>query len=51
MRLAIRAGARRVALFHHRPSSTDAQLGEVACRFAGAPIPVTVAAEGTAIEL
>jgi phosphoribosyl 1,2-cyclic phosphodiesterase len=51
VRLAIRAGARRVALFHHRPSRTDAQLDEVARRFAGAPIPVTVAAEGTAIEL
>jgi phosphoribosyl 1,2-cyclic phosphodiesterase len=51
VRLAIRAGARRVALFHHKPSRTDAELDQVARRFAGAPIPVTVAAEGTAIEL
>ena len=51
VRLAIRAGARRVALFHHKPSRTDAELDEVARRFAGAPIPVTVAAEGMAIEL
>jgi phosphoribosyl 1,2-cyclic phosphodiesterase len=51
VRLAIRAGARRVALFHHKPSRTDAELDEVARRFAGAPIPVTVAAEGTAIDL
>jgi ribonuclease BN (tRNA processing enzyme) len=51
VRLAIDAGARRVALFHHKPSRTDAELDEVARRFAGAPIPVTVAAEGTAIEL
>ncbi len=51
VRLAIRAGARRVALFHHRPSRTDAQLDEVACRFATAPIPVVVAAEGLSVEL
>ena len=51
VRLAIRAGARRVALFHHKPSRTDAELDEVARRFAGAPIPVTVSAEGVAIEL
>jgi len=51
VRLAIHAGARRVALFHHKPSRTDAELDEVARRFAGAPIPVTVAAEGMAIEL
>jgi phosphoribosyl 1,2-cyclic phosphodiesterase len=51
VRLAIGAGARRVALVHHKPSRTDAELDEVARRFAGAPIPVTVAAEGAAIEL
>lgn len=51
VRLAVRAGARRVALFHHKPSRTDTELDEVARRFAAAEIPVTVAAEGTAIEL
>jgi phosphoribosyl 1,2-cyclic phosphodiesterase len=51
VRLAVRAGARRVVLSHHKPSRTDAELDEVARRFAGAPVPVTVAAEGTAIEL
>jgi phosphoribosyl 1,2-cyclic phosphodiesterase len=51
VRLAVRAGAARVALFHHKPSRTDADLDEVARRFAAAEIPVTVAAEGTTIEL
>jgi phosphoribosyl 1,2-cyclic phosphodiesterase len=51
VRLATRAGARRVALFHHKPSRTDAELDEVARRFAAAPIPVVVAAEGLSVEL
>jgi phosphoribosyl 1,2-cyclic phosphodiesterase len=51
VRLAVRAGARRLALFHHKPSRTDAELDEVARRFADADIPVIVAAEGLSIEL
>jgi phosphoribosyl 1,2-cyclic phosphodiesterase len=51
VRLADRAGARRLALFHHKPSRTDAELDEVARRFAAADIPVIVAAEGLTIEL
>jgi phosphoribosyl 1,2-cyclic phosphodiesterase len=51
VRLATRAGARRVALFHHKPSRTDAELDEVARRFAAVPIPVVVAAEGLSVEL
>ncbi len=51
VRLAIRAGVRRVALFHHKPSRTDAELDLVARRFANALIPVTVAAEGMTIDL
>jgi ribonuclease BN (tRNA processing enzyme) len=51
VRLAIRAGARRLALFHHKPSRTDAELDEVGRRFAAAEIPVIVAAEGLTIEL
>ena len=51
LRLAVRAGARRLALFHHKPSRTDAELDEVARRFAAAEIPVTVAAEGMSAEL
>jgi len=49
--LARRAGARRVVLFHHKPSRTDAELDEVARRFAAAPVPVIVAAEGMRIDL
>jgi len=49
--LALRAGARRVALFHHKPSRTDDQLDALGYRFADAPVPVLVAAEGQAVEL
>jgi ribonuclease BN (tRNA processing enzyme) len=49
--LATRAGAARVALFHHKPSRTDAQLDAIAARFTTAAVPVTVAAEGTSVEL
>ncbi|TVZ05491.1 MBL fold metallo-hydrolase [Trebonia kvetii] len=49
--LAVCAGARRVALTHHKPSRTDDQLDALAGRFAGAPVPVLVAAEGLSIEL
>lgn len=49
--LARRAGARRIVLFHHRPSRTDAELDLVVARFAGSPVPVTVAAEGLAIDV
>ncbi len=49
--LAVRAGARRVALFHHKPSRTDEQLDAVARRFDGAPLPVLVAAEGLRVAL
>jgi phosphoribosyl 1,2-cyclic phosphodiesterase len=49
--LAVRAGASRVALFHHKPSRTDDQLDAIARRFSGAPLPVLVAAEGFSMEL
>jgi ribonuclease BN (tRNA processing enzyme) len=49
--LAARAGARRVALFHHKPSRTDAQLDAIGRRFAAGPLPVLVAAEGLTVEL
>ena len=51
VRLATLAGARRVALFHHKPSRTDEQLDAIARRFAGGPLPVLVAAEGLSVEL
>jgi phosphoribosyl 1,2-cyclic phosphodiesterase len=44
--LACRAGARQVVLFHHRPDRTDDALDQLAERFAAAPVPVMVAAEG-----
>jgi len=46
-----RAGVRRVVLFHHKPSRTDAELDLVARRFDRSPMPVTVAAEGATIEV
>lgn len=49
--LAWKADARSVALFHHDPNRTDDQLDEIARRFADAPVPVTVAAEGAVIDL
>jgi ribonuclease BN (tRNA processing enzyme) len=49
--LAARAGARRVALFHHKPSRTDVQLDAIGRRFAAGPLPVLVAAEGLSVEL
>ena len=49
--LAVRAGARRVALFHHKPSRTDDQLDAIGARFAAGPLPVLVAAEGLSVEL
>ena len=47
--LAGRAGARQVVLFHHRPDRTDDALDRLAQRFAAAPVPVMVAAEGQAL--
>lgn len=49
--LAVRARARRVALFHHKPSRTDDELDAIARRFIGAPLPVLVAAEGLRVTL
>jgi phosphoribosyl 1,2-cyclic phosphodiesterase len=46
-----RAGARRVLLAHHKPDRTDDALDQLACRVAGGPVPVTVAAEGEVLEL
>jgi phosphoribosyl 1,2-cyclic phosphodiesterase len=49
--LAVRARARRVALFHHKPSRTDDELDAIARRFIDAPLPVLVAAEGLRVTL
>jgi phosphoribosyl 1,2-cyclic phosphodiesterase len=48
--LAIRAGARRVVLFHHKPDRTDAALDELGRRFADAPVDVVVGAEGGILD-
>ena len=45
------AGARRVALFHHRPERTDTEVDRTVCRFAESPVPVIGAAEGTTLAL
>ena len=49
--LAARAHARSVVLFHHRYDRTDAALDGLARRFANASPRVSVATEGTAIDL
>ena len=45
VRLGALAGARRVALFHHRPERSDAEVERTLCRFAESPVPVIGAAE------
>lgn len=49
--LAMRAGAGRLVLTHHAPDRTDDELDTLARAVAGAPLPVTLAAEGTAIPV
>jgi ribonuclease BN (tRNA processing enzyme) len=49
--LAGRAGARHVLLLHHGPERTDDELDALGRRLAGAPVPVTVAAEQAIISL
>jgi phosphoribosyl 1,2-cyclic phosphodiesterase len=48
--LAIRAGARRVVLFHHKPDRTDTALDQLGRRFADAPVDVVVGAEGGILD-
>jgi ribonuclease BN (tRNA processing enzyme) len=45
------AGARRLVLFHHAPARTDAQVDAIANSLASAPVPVTVATEGLALDV
>ncbi|MDQ1699187.1 MAG: hypothetical protein QOG34_1050 [Frankiaceae bacterium] len=49
--LAAAAGSRRLALFHHAPERTDAELDEVARTVRGAAVDTFVAAEGMTVEL
>ena len=51
MRLAELAGAKAVLLFHHDPIRTDDEVDAIVATFADARVPVTAAAEGTAIDL
>jgi phosphoribosyl 1,2-cyclic phosphodiesterase len=46
-----RAGARRVALFHHRPDRTDEALDELVGRFACSTVPVLGAADNLDLAL
>jgi phosphoribosyl 1,2-cyclic phosphodiesterase len=49
--LAESAGARQVALFHHRPERTDAEVDATVCRFKDRAVPVFGAAEQLEIAL
>ncbi len=51
VRLGARTGARRVALFHHRPERVDAEVERTLCRFAEGPMPVIGAEEGRTLTL
>jgi ribonuclease BN (tRNA processing enzyme) len=50
-RLAERACARRLLLFHHDPPRTDDDLDAVVASFAEAPVPVGGAVEGMVVDL
>jgi phosphoribosyl 1,2-cyclic phosphodiesterase len=49
--LGAKAGASRVALFHHRPERTDDQVDRTLSRFEGSAVPVIGAEEGASLEL
>ncbi len=51
VRLGELAGAKAVLLFHHDPTRTDAEVDAMVATFADAPLPVSAAAEGTALDL
>ena len=51
VRLGDLAGARQVALFHHRPDRSDAEVERTVCRFAESPVPVLGAAETCTVRL
>jgi len=49
--LAQQAGARRLALFHHDPWRTDAEIDELAAKHAGGPVRVFAAYDGLSVDL
>ena len=51
VRLGTMAGARQVALFHHRPDRSDMEVERTVCRFAESPVPVIGAAETLTLRL
>jgi phosphoribosyl 1,2-cyclic phosphodiesterase len=51
VRLGTMAGARQVALFHHRPERSDVEVERTVCRFAESAVPVLGAAETLTVRL
>ena len=51
VRLGELAGARRVALFHHRPERTDEEVTRTLSRFCGRDVAVLAAEEGATVAL
>jgi len=51
LNLAVKAGARRVMLFHHDPDRTDSEIDALVARYKGAKLPVEAAHEGSVIDL
>ncbi len=51
VRLGTMGEARQVALFHHRPERSDAEVERTVCRFAESPVPVMGAAETLTVRL
>jgi len=49
--LGCRAGARQVALFHHRPDRNDDALDGLVARFSAYAVPVRGAADGLELVL
>ncbi len=51
VRLAGRAHAGQVLLYHHDPPRTDDEIDAVVASYAGGPVPVGGAAEGMVVDL
>jgi phosphoribosyl 1,2-cyclic phosphodiesterase len=49
--LATAAGARRLALYHHAPERTDAEIDDIVRSVRGAPMETFAAAEGMSVRL
>jgi phosphoribosyl 1,2-cyclic phosphodiesterase len=51
VRLAERAGAKRLLLYHHDPPRTDDDIDAMVAAYAGGPVPVDGAVEGMVVDL